>query len=51
MLHEVKTALKAGLCTLCAWAGAVWSAPITFNTALPVYDGGWVLREQYVYKN
>lgn len=27
---------------------ATWSAPITFNTALPVHEGGWVLREQFV---
>ncbi|MBI3042951.1 MAG: transporter [Betaproteobacteria bacterium] len=25
-----------------------WPAPITFNTALPVHEGGWVLREQFV---
>lgn len=29
--------------------GIAWSAPITFNTALPVYEGGWVLREQFVF--
>jgi hypothetical protein len=28
--------------------GAAWSAPIIFNTALPVHEGGWVLREQFV---
>jgi hypothetical protein len=28
--------------------GAAWGAPITFNTALPVHEGGWVLREQFV---
>lgn len=27
---------------------ATLSAPITFNTALPVHEGGWVLREQFV---
>lgn len=27
---------------------AAWSAPITFNTALPIHAGGWVLREQFV---
>ena len=30
-------------------AGVAWSAPITFNTALPVHEDGWVLREQFIY--
>lgn len=34
---------------LCGSTGAAWAAPITFNTALPVHEGGWVLREQFVY--
>ncbi|MBD5803811.1 hypothetical protein AZOA_32520 [Azoarcus sp. Aa7] len=34
---------------LCLSAGAAWSAPITFNTALPVHEGGFVLREQLVF--
>ncbi|MBX9812164.1 MAG: transporter [Burkholderiales bacterium] len=29
--------------------GVVWSAPITFNTALPVHEGGMVWREQFIY--
>ena len=29
-------------------AGTVWSAPITFNTALPVAEGEFVVREQFV---
>ncbi|MBI3937760.1 MAG: transporter [Betaproteobacteria bacterium] len=29
--------------------GVAWSAPITFNTALPVHEGGFVWREQLVY--
>jgi hypothetical protein len=29
--------------------GATWSAPITFNTALPVHEGGLVWREQFIY--
>lgn len=33
----------------CLSAGAAWSAPITFNTALPVHEGGFVLREQLVF--
>jgi hypothetical protein len=36
----------AGL--LLAAALPVWGAPITFNTALPIQKGGWVLREQFV---
>lgn len=28
--------------------GAVWSAPITFNTALPVAEGEFIVREQFV---
>jgi hypothetical protein len=31
-------------------AGTAWSAPITFNTALPVHEGGFVLREQFVFE-
>lgn len=33
----------------CLSAGAASSAPITFNTALPVHEGGFVLREQLVF--
>ncbi len=29
-------------------AGTAWSAPITFNTALPVAEGEFVIREQFV---
>ncbi len=29
--------------------GVAWSAPITFNTALPVYEGGIVWRELFIY--
>jgi len=29
-------------------AGTVWSAPITFNTALPVAEGEFIVREQFV---
>lgn len=39
----------AALVALCLSAGAAWSAPITFNTALPVHVGGFVLREQFVF--
>ena len=37
----------AALILLCA-TGSAWSAPITFNTALPVHEDGWVLREQFI---
>jgi len=30
------------------WTGAAWSAPITFNTALPVAEGTFVARQQFV---
>lgn len=42
-------ATKAGLASLLLSAGSAWSAPITFNTALPVHAGGYVLREQFVF--
>lgn len=45
----MKTMAKAALATLCLSAATAWSAPITFNTALPVHEGGWVLREQFVF--
>lgn len=45
----MKAVLKTGLATFCLAAGAAWSAPITFNTALPVHEGGYVLREQFVF--
>ncbi len=45
----MKAVIKVGLSALCVWAGAAWSAPITFNTALPVHEGGYVLREQFMY--
>lgn len=37
------------LLVLGACSPAAWSAPITFNTALPVHEGGWVWREQFVF--
>lgn len=37
------------LTLLCAWAGAVNAAPLTFNTALPISQDEWILREQFVY--
>lgn len=47
----MKAATKAGLTVLLLSAGGAWSAPITFNTALPVHAGGYVLREQLVFVN
>lgn len=44
----MKTVVKTGLAALCLWIGTAWGAPITFNTALPVREGGYVLREQFV---
>src|SRR3972149_11105416 len=40
-LFIVLTALNA--------VGIAWSAPITFNTALPVHAGGFVWREMFIY--
>ncbi len=45
----MKAVLKARLATFFLTAGTAWSAPITFNTALPVHEGGYVLREQFVF--
>ncbi len=44
---KIKIAPLAGL--LFAAAFPVWGAPITFNTALPVHEGGLVWREQFIY--
>lgn len=30
------------------WPAMAWAAPITFNTALPVSTGQWLIREQYM---
>lgn len=45
----MKGVVKTGLATLCLAAGTAWSAPITFNTAFPLREGGWVMREQFVF--
>ena len=45
----MRVAAIAALAPLCLSSAATWSAPITFNTALPVHEGGWVLREQLVF--
>lgn len=44
---KIKIASLAGL--LLAAPFPVWGAPITFNTALPVHEGGLVWREQFIY--
>lgn len=41
-------AVAFGALTLFGWAEPVWSAPQTFNTALPVAKGEFVFREQAV---
>ncbi len=38
-----------GVLALLVSVETAWSAPITFNTALPVHENGWVLREQFIY--
>lgn len=45
----MKTVLQLAAAGLCLLAGAAWSAPITFNTALPVHEGGYVWREQMLF--
>ncbi|MBI4195071.1 MAG: transporter [Betaproteobacteria bacterium] len=40
-----------GIPVLLVSVGTAWSAPITFNTALPVHEDGWVLRGQFIYDN
>lgn len=46
----MKTLITRGaLLVLWMWGAAAWSAPITFNTALPVHEEGWVLREQFIF--
>jgi hypothetical protein len=42
----MKTVMQLAVSGLCLAAGATWAAPITFNTALPVHEGGYVWREQ-----
>lgn len=42
-------AFRWAILTLLTAIGTAWSAPITFNTALPVHEDGWVLREQFVF--
>jgi hypothetical protein len=45
----MKAVMKTGMAALFLSAATAWSAPITFNTALPVREGGYVLREQFVF--
>jgi hypothetical protein len=46
-MHSV---LKLAMASLSLAAAAAWSAPITFNTALPVHEGGYVWREQLIFR-
>lgn len=43
------TVLKLAMASLSLAAAATWGAPITFNTALPVHEGGYVWREQLIF--
>ena len=45
----MKTVVKLAMASLSLAAAAAWSAPITFNTALPVHEGGYVWREQLIF--
>lgn len=45
----MKSATRLAMAALCLAAGTAWSAPITFNTALPVHEGGYVWREQLIF--
>jgi len=45
----MKTVLQLAAAGLCLLAGVAWGAPITFNTALPVHEGGYVWREQLLF--
>ncbi|GCB05260.1 transporter [Ralstonia sp. SET104] len=40
---------KAWIAVLGVWGGVVCAAPITFNTALPISQDEWILREQFVF--
>lgn len=44
----MRVAAHAIVVSLCL-IGTARGAPITFNTALPVYENGWVLREQFIH--
>ncbi len=41
--------LAAALSAVLAWTGAAWSAPQTFNSAITLAPGEFVVREQYVF--
>ncbi len=41
--------LAAALSAVLAWTGAAWSAPQTFNSAITLVPGEFVVREQYVF--
>jgi len=45
----LKVLIKASLSSFFMLTGIALGAPITFNTALPVHEGGYVLREQFMY--
>lgn len=41
--------LAAALSAILAWTDAAWSAPQTFNSAITLVPGEFVVREQYVF--
>ncbi|MCH8842624.1 MAG: transporter [SAR324 cluster bacterium] len=43
-------ALLTTLFTALIWTDVAWGAPVTFNTALPVSKGHFVLREQFLFR-
>lgn len=45
----VHRAIGIALLTLFGWTGAAWGAPETFNTALPVAQGDFVYRQQFLF--
>ncbi len=46
--RPLRRAGMVALLALTGWTGAAWSAPVTFNTVLPVAKGEFVFREQFV---
>ena len=44
------TSFSLALLTGLSFTPTVWTAPQTFNTALPVADGEFVFREQFIYR-
>ncbi len=47
--RTVQRAMGIALLTLFGWTGAAWGAAETFNTALPVAEGDFVYRQQFLF--